>query len=502
MKNSRAFRRFASVATASLLAACMAVPMAATNVSAASITITGISAEVTHTFEVYQVFTGDLDNNGILSNMKWGSGVTKYDGIDVTAGAAVTETIITEITEGKNATATVAKLTLGTVSKTVTSTNNRTAVIDDLDDGYYVVKDTTNLAGQNDANSTWIVQVAGNASVEIKNALPTVEKQVSSGENFADFADYAINETFQFKLTAEIPNDPDLAAYEKYALTFTDTLSAGITFDGIASVTVNDNSIAATDYTVSSVSNEGLFTVAITDLIPLLEEGDTLGNDTVVVTYNAHLNENAAVNNATGTTTNKNDVTLTYTNSPDSTGEGTTGTTPSDSAWVFTYQVNNTKYANSVADANKLAGAGFTLYKGNTAIKLIDNGDGSYTVADQSLEQGVITEMTSFTGGIFNIKGLDAGEYTLKETSTPAGYNTCADTKIVIDATLANGDNGPVATLSADSNMDNNIINKSGSSLPSTGGIGTTVFYLAGGIMVAVAGIYLISKKRMNNVQD
>lgn len=502
MKNSRAFRRFASVATASLLAACMAVPMAATNVSAASITITGISAEVTHTFEVYQVFTGDLDNNGILSNMKWGSGVTKYDGIDVTAGAAVTETIITEITEGKNATATVAKLTLGTVSKTVTSTNNRTAVIDDLDDGYYVVKDTTNLAGQNDANSTWIVQVAGNASVEIKNALPTVEKQVSSGENFADFADYAINETFQFKLTAEIPNDLDLAAYEKYALTFTDTLSAGITFDGIASVTVNGKSIDTTDYTVSGVSNEGLFTIAITDLIPLLEEGDTLGNDTVVVTYNAHLNEYAAVNNATGTTTNKNDVTLTYTNSPDSTGEGTTGTTPSDSAWVFTYQVNNKKYANSVADGNELAGAGFTLYKENTAIKLIDNGDGSYTVADQSLEQGVITEMTSNAGGIFNIKGLDAGEYTLKETSTPAGYNTCADTTIVIDATLANGVNGPVATLSAGSNMDNNIINKSGSSLPSTGGIGTTVFYLAGGIMVAVAGIYLISKKRMNNVQD
>lgn len=112
-------------------------------------------------------------------------------------------------------------------------------------------------------------------------------------------------------------------------------------------------------------------------------------------------------------------------------------------------------------------------------------------------ETGV--EMKSAANGVFNIIGLYAGTYTLKETTTPDGYNKCEDIAITISATHKENANKTSADLTlTETNGDNDIINNSGSTLPSTGGIGTTLFYLGGGCMVAVAGILLITKKRIN----
>ena len=112
-------------------------------------------------------------------------------------------------------------------------------------------------------------------------------------------------------------------------------------------------------------------------------------------------------------------------------------------------------------------------------------------------ETGV--EMKSAANGVFNIIGLDAGTYTLKETTTPDGYNKCEDIAITIAATHKENANATSADLTlTETNGNNDIVNKSGSELPSTGGIGTTLFYLGGGCMVAVAGIFLITKKRMS----
>ena len=150
----------------------------------------------------------------------------------------------------------------------------------------------------------------------------------------------------------------------------------------------------------------------------------------------------------------------------------------------------------------KLKDAGFRLYKGDVEVGLIyDSGKGAYRpVASEEKAE----EMKSATNGKFNIIGLDAGTYTLKETTTPEGYNTCAPITIEIKATHSENAGGTAANLSlTDSkNMSNDVINKSGSTLPGTGGIGTTVFYIGGGCMVALAGVFLITKKRMGKKED
>lgn len=525
-------RRFASLATAAILAACAVVPatMSALPVSAADITITGVSTEQAHTFEVYQIFTADIaeGTNGeqVLSNVKWGSGITSYDGTAVTAGTVVDEAVLSSIAGG-DARDVASKCTLSATKACddVTSAGE-TAKITGLADGYYIVKDVTDLSSKDDANSAYIVQVAGDTTVAIKNAKPTVDKQVldetgdaeeGAIDGWGESADHAINEQFQFKLTATVPKNDDLKAYKSYQLMFEDSMSTGVTFDSIASVTVKSGNakktLTAADYTetaTAETNKAGLsWTLKIDDLKTKLPENVKLGENEiqVEVVYNAHLNENAVVSkenvtNGTKDTVNNNKVDLVYSNNPDSTGKGETGKTPEDYVWVFTYGVDNTKYKNEVSTENYLENAGFKLYDeaGTTEIKLAyDNDKKAYYPT--TAETGA--EMKSAADGKFNIIGLDAGTYVLKETSTPAGYNTCAPINIVISAVHKENTDGTSVKLdlAGSENMTNAVINKSGSSLPSTGGIGTTIFYVAGGVLVVGAGVLLITKKRAKDAQ-
>ena len=165
---------------------------------------------------------------------------------------------------------------------------------------------------------------------------------------------------------------------------------------------------------------------------------------------------------------------------------------------MFTYQLNNTKYHDDDTTGNELAGAGFRLYSGKDCtkeqeIKLKKNTtDGTYSPyfgADAG------DEMFSDEHGQFNVKGLDAGTYYLKETNPPADYSACADKEIVISATH------DVNHVSLSGNLSTTIINKKagGITLPSTGGIGTTIFYVVGGGLMVAAIVLLVTKKRMEN---
>lgn len=516
MKN---FKKFTAAIAATLMAASLSIPMATSfTASAASITINGISTKQAHTFEVYQVLTGTLDEAKKLNDMKWGSGVTSFNGANVTTGKELSKSefeAISAVTDARTLITGDAPLLVLSGTKAcddVTSTSN-TVTISGLADGYYIVKDTTNLGNADDANSAWIVQVADDVTVDIKNAKPTVDKQIAdnddgveTGDNngWGETADHAINESFQFKLTATIPADADLAAYETYKLTFNDTMSAGVTFDSIESVKVGDTTLTAAQYaeTATAADNKaGLsWTLSIEDVKAIAGASFGTAPVTVEVIYNAHLNENAIVSKESVDSIsdiNKNTVSLSYSNNPDSTGTGTTdGKTTEDTVWAFTYEVDNTKYANSKAAENILAGAEFNLKNAEgtpITFKLV----GRFYIPDAS---GSATLTSAEGTGQFNIKGLDAGTYTLTETKTPDDYNKCDDITVVIKATHEENADEASAKLSlgGSSNMVNDVINKSGSTLPSTGGIGTTLFYLGGGCMVAVAGIFLITKKRMN----
>ena len=224
-------------------------------------------------------------------------------------------------------------------------------------------------------------------------------------------------------------------------------------------------------------------------------KGDIEGTKgTNTVTYTAHLNDKADVNTTSRSTNNKNSVQLQYSNNPrDSIVYR--DHTPESEVYVFTYQLNNTKYHDKAEAGNELKDAGFRLYSDeacNNEIKLKKNGDGTYSRDFSTDATGV--EMFSDDKGQFNVKGLDADTYYLKETTTPAGYHTCDVTTVTIKANHI----GNHVELDG-SNLSTTIINNAGTTLPSTGGIGTTIFYVIGGGLMVAAAILLITKKRMEN---
>ena len=497
--------------TCLLLAMVMVFALAAAASADGTNKITIKNASDGHIYEAYQIFTGDY-SDGKLSNVAWGNGITadgqtalqnKYDTTEGEKSAAgVAEALVDGDAKAfaKEASAYLdQKYTSGAY-------NNGSYEIEVPAAGYYLVIDQSGSQdGKDDAYTAFILKVAGTAEVSPKSAKPTVDKQVHDEpadaeaghkDGWGETADHAINESFQFKLVANLPADSDFEAYDEYKVTFTDTMSAGVTFESIASVTVGGKSI--TDYTSTATAGQagGSWTLTIDNI--KIDGVDLTKGTEVVVIYNAHLNEKAVVNHESGATENKNTVGLEYSNNPN--GEGM-GKTPEDTVWVFTYEVDNTKYKNALPadDGTPLADAGFRLYQNDQEVSLIYDETLSAYRPTKDGETGV--EMKSAADGKFNIVGLDAGTYTLKETTTPTGFNTCEDITITISANHSESADGASATttLTSESNMTNNIVNKSGSTLPETGGMGTTIFYVLGGVLVLAAVVLLVTKKRMRS---
>ena len=213
--------------------------------------------------------------------------------------------------------------------------------------------------------------------------------------------------------------------------------------------------------------------------------------------YTSELNANAVL----GKEGNVNKAQLEFSNNPnkEQTGKPDTGKTPWDNVIVFTYQVVVDKYANSV-DGEKLTGAEFTLEK------VLENG-GKETIRVIKSEDG-----TSFT-----FKGLDDGDYILTETKTPDEYNTIDPITFTVTAeheitwegeerntrltSLTGNQADGKITFTSDKDkgeLSTKVVNKKGSTLPTTGGIGTTIFYVVGVILMLGAGVLLVTKKRMN----
>lgn len=492
-----------------------------------------------HSFEAFQIFQGDVsDDNTKISNVKWGKNIT--NSTDFLEKLTADPTISGEFNNP-----TTAQDVLAVISKWHDSDDNSIAfarfvchylysgavdpgtsipssgdVVEIPIDGagYYLIVDTTDFSTGDSyhAYNSFLLKVNKgkfNLPIKPKFVKPTVEKKVYDNDNndissaggWGSSADHAINEKFKFQLTATLPasenNGRAYDYYNEYAVLFNDTLSKGITYDRLDSVVIESDGIPyditndSSKYEVddSRLESDHYFVVGIPDVktcVPDLNKGAT-----ITVTYTAHLNENAAVN---GSTDNKNKVQLQYSNNPSNSAYW--GFTPESAVCVYTYQLNNTKYRDDDIPGNELEGAGFRLYSDKAChdedeIKLKMNDDGTYSRDFSTEGKGV--EMLSNKDGQFNVKGLDAGTYYLRETKTPTGFNTCPDTKIVISATHDEHN----VSLSGESNLNNKIINKKagGITLPSTGGIGTTLFYVVGGGLMVAAIVLLVTKKRMEN---
>lgn len=447
-----------------------------------------------HTYEVYQIFAGDVSSDGTtLSNITWGSGVNAFTFNGSSDAATIAENLGTgKDTDTAKSFATTAAANLGTATATVSSTAS-TTTISGLAAGYYLVKDADNSqSGENSSYTRFILKVVGDATAELKSDVPSVVKKVqdtndTTGEttDWQDSADYDINDSVPFQLTATLPSN--LGDYTEYYLELSDTLSSGLTYNKDAKVyLVNDDE--KTDVTSSFTIADDGSSFKINNLKSL--DGVT-SSTKVVVEYTATLNENAVI----GSEGNPNTVKLIYSNNPNYTGSGETsptGETPEDTVIVFTYKVVVNKVDQN---GDALEGAGFTLYKKDS--------DGNWNAVGDE-----ITGVTTFT-----FSGLDDGDYKLSETTTPNGYNTIDDVEFTVtadhdvesDSPALNSLSGDVTTgeltftsNTTDGSLTTNVVNKKGSVLPSTGGMGTTILYVVGSVLVLGAGILLITKKRMD----
>lgn len=500
-----------------------------------------------HTYSAFQIFKGDVEGNNIkdfkISNVDWGSNIINNsdDFLNKLREADHIGPLFTNAKSAQEVLAVISQwhdsdddsiafarfvchyLYSNDANPTyVVRAGSNALTIPEAKAGYYLFVDTTDFSkddSYHSYNSFLLMVTKGNWNVPItpKAEKPTVEKKVydnpdgTSTGGFGSSADHAINEKFQFQLTATLPDSTNRAYdyYDKYSVIFHDTLSDGITYDKddeLDSVVIksNGNTYNITDsskYTIDTtdLESQNSFVVNIDVKACAKDAGFDLNDGaTITVTYTAHLNDKAYVNTAGGSTSNINKVYLTYSNNPKD--ESSIGKTPeSTPVYVYTYQLNNTKHQDT-EKGPALEGACFRLYSDEACtdqseVQLYQKDGFYYPIKDVLGKEAV--EMKSAANGTFNVKGLDAGTYYLKEITPPDGYSACKVIPVTIKADHSRNDQ---VNLEG-SNLTNDIVNikAGGITLPSTGGIGTTLFYVVGGGLMVAAIVLLVTKKRMEN---
>ena len=464
----------------------------------------------THTYDAYQIFKGDLNDAGtVLSNITAGSDFKEKnaagtDGANLTAAQAAEQIATgTYADDTAKLAAIQAFAKLSTVYGSVSKDSPLSAV-----PGYYLFKDKDSTADKNDAATLFIVKVVGNQEIERKANQPSVEKKVQDTNDsdgttsgWRDSADYDVTDEVPFQLTATLPTDAaDFAAYKNYKLVFHDSQSEGLTFNNDITVKYSDKVVSSDSYTVDTTGlNEGeTFRVTINDVKTVK---DTDGQPIAVtaggkftVAYSSTLNEKSII----GAQGNPNKVSLEYSNNPNVGGEGETGKTPEDTVIVFTYQLDVNKNFNATVNDNDLPE--FTLYKKVGAddytkkvakVKVVKNSDGKY---------------------VASFPRVDDGLYKLVETKVPDGFNKADDTYLEIKATHDETAESPALknlTITvknvetkgdtATGTVATSVVNKKGSNLPSTGGMGTVLLYVAGIAVFVLAGATLVMALRRRN---
>lgn len=343
-----------------------------------------------------------------------------------------------------------------------------------LELGYYLVDSTLGTLCSLDTTNPA-------ADIREKNAEPTNVKEVQEDANSAwgnkNDADIGQTVNFQSTITAQ-------AGAENYV--FHDKMSAGLTFGSVTGVTLNGNAVNASNYTVKTtgMTDGCTFEVVFTQTFC-----DTLkANDKIVISYTATVNDKAVI----GSAGNPNESKISY-------GEkGQFSTVPSETK-TYTWNLNVLKYGDG-NEAKVLANAEFVLLNSakNKVATVVNGKITGWVAVPAADENGTITwpantVLTTGEDGTIAIAGLDSDTYYLREVKAPAGYNILAsDVEVVITATKsADGTTLTYTPVTA------KINNQSGTELPSTGGMGTTIFYVLGGVLMAGAFVLLVVRKRM-----
>lgn len=529
------------------LAAFTGVKVHANTTTGNSLTIKN-NGETAHTFELYQIFTGTKKSDSdTLGDIQWGSGVTPAGQTALGDAKEYAKKLDPNGNEKKTAEAFAKELVKGdgtnsyltspTESESIAA--NSSKKFDNLASGYYLVKDKegTQTDAVKGAYTDFIVQVVGSVETTTKLNVPTTIKKVKEnkksvntkntdtdskmsnvvlGDHYNDVADYNVGDDIPYELIGSLPTNYD--NYDTYYYQFTDIMDKGLTSNNNVKVWYSNNNgkewtEITSGFTASATSkykntDKTTFTVTFDNLKNI----KVLNKDSKIkVTFTAKLNADAVYGNPG----NVNESYLKYSNNVnDVNGKGET---PHDKVVVFTYELDTTK-VDADEPTKNLKGAHFIVLDsdGKNAKYLVQTKDqyGKVTANTWTTKESEATDFESGTDGKFAIKGLDDGTYYLQETKAPDGYNTDSTLhKVTINATTSNGQtwdgiSDALTVLNLVTNTSQNsgdigtgtvsdqITNSKGSTLPSTGGMGTTLLYAAGGILVACAAAYVIMSKK------
>lgn len=470
-------------------------------------TITINGANPGHEYVAYQIFTGDL-HDGVLSNLRWGDGQATYKDEEPNN---INDTRTPWDANAMAGTLTSANV-VDWVKNTLTLQNPRAFSYDatakvytcsNLPAGYYLVKDNNEgeLSLEYAAYTDYILQVVGNVTQATKSSVPSIEKKVhdindttqSTVATNEDSADYDIGDHVPFHIHVKLNNH--LTSYSTYKLVIKDTMSKGLTYDENSMViTLAGADVPASAYTFEKTKNETTGETNLTITFANIKTLNPASYANLIINYTATLNNDAVI----GGNGNPNKVVMQFSNNPEKLDE--MGQTPEDKVVVFTYKTIVNKVHTVNENTEPLAGAEFTLFK-----KI----SGNNTWQSVKILGGDSTTTFEFTG-------LDDGIYRLVESVTPGGYNTMDPIEFEIKATHDKESEDPKlltlncevlsgsATFNVDASagtIETEVINHKGATLPTTGGMGTTLFYVVGGIMVLAAVVLLVTKKRMSGKQ-
>jgi len=513
----------------------------------ANLTVPDLSG---HIYYAYQIFTGtQAESEGALADVQWGKGINSEDFIqklialgyktdegenvftDGMTAAQVAEGIARYADETEQANA-IAQAAFDSKTDVGTELEDTT----ELDTGYYLIVDQTTFVdgGTNTVVNAALLQLTKDITIKTKVSVPAVDKKVqenSDGE-YGEAADYNIGDDVPFQFISAVP---DMSQFETYKYVFHDTMSEGLSFNADSvEVKVGLSTVPADNYKVVTDTDDGCtFDIVFEDLKSALKQitdTDAVTGTPIIVTFTAKLTDKAVI----GGGGNSNKVKLEYSNNPNDDGDGNppTGETPEDEVLVFTYELDTDKVngnkeplkdakfrlARKVKDEN---GAETNEYEWAT----IANGKITGWEKASEGQQFGGTELTTPESGKFEIEGLDAGTYYLWETKAPAGYNTPEDPFVVVisrELTQIDGKEGYTdlkVTIDGEAGKDEatmdsekeetgsgtvgvDVVNQSGATLPETGGTGTTIFYIVGGLLTVGAVVLLVTKKRMSVDSD